>query len=258
MLGDSEVSCLKSLPCLRELLLECPINVQHENSHDNANFSRNPVVVIRPLYRQIFDNQLPQDGVHNANMEDNIDNRAIFLRMPAMPRNRPLNIDHMEQEQIIIQVNRNFDNNNVQNELPQVPVHNVIEGGRNHIRNLHARLPLHDNHLGINDNFHMPHLTVGSLITDRAICGFGNSMINNELNLIRIQGEHAAEECESLLERIVVRNYTSVSDRSLRHLARAIPHLKFLDVRGTTVTKQGVEKFMRDCPDCHIRSDINI
>lgn len=263
LLGDSEISCLKSLPCLTELLMECPTNLQQESVSENMPLNRNPVVVIRPLDRPHVNNllqprrELQANAVRQLN-EENIQVPFHIPQFHGFPNNRQAN-EAIWQQQIVIHINRNIEENHIQQELPQIhviPGLNIIEN-QNPMGGADPGFVMRDIILGLNNgHIHMPHLPAESLITDRAICGFGNSVAINELNLIRIQGEHAAEECESLLERIVVRNYTLVTDRSLRHLANAIPHLKYLDVRGTTVTRQGVEKFKHDCPNCNIISDI--
>lgn len=57
------------------------------------------------------------------------------------------------------------------------------------------------------------------------------------------------------LERIIVRDYKMVTDNSLQHLASCAPNLKFLDVVGTEVTKDGIEKFKLVKPDCRVESN---
>lgn len=60
------------------------------------------------------------------------------------------------------------------------------------------------------------------------------------------------------LERIIVRDYKYVTDNSLQHLTSCAPHLKYLDVIGTDVTKAGIEKFKLEKPECHVISNFGV
>lgn len=57
------------------------------------------------------------------------------------------------------------------------------------------------------------------------------------------------------LESITVRDYKMVTDVSLQHLSSCAPRLRFLDVMGTEVTRDGIEKFKLEKPECHVVSD---
>lgn len=61
---------------------------------------------------------------------------------------------------------------------------------------------------------------------------------------------------DTLLERITVRNYRSVTDVTLRHLALCAPNLQYLDVTGTSITRKGIDTFLESRPDCQIISEL--
>lgn len=113
----------------------------------------------------------------------------------------------------------------------------------------HSRLIQFERTFPINVNVHP-----STLITDRGICSFGQSSAANPGHgLVWIRMEMRSPTTS--LERIIVRNYKLVTDNSLQHLATCAPHLKFLDVYGTEVTKDGIEKFKLVKPDCMVVSN---
>lgn len=95
-----------------------------------------------------------------------------------------------------------------------------------------------------------------NLITDRGICSFGQSTNNSAHGLVWIRSEQRSPT--TLLESLIVRDYKCVTDTSLQHLSSCAPHLKFLDVIGTEVTKDGVEKFKLQKPECRVISSFGI
>lgn len=61
---------------------------------------------------------------------------------------------------------------------------------------------------------------------------------------------------DTLLERITVRNYRSVTDITLRHLVQCAPNLQYLDVTGTSITIRGIQAFLKCKPDVQVVSDL--
>lgn len=89
------------------------------------------------------------------------------------------------------------------------------------------------------------------LISDRGLCSFGMQRNNNAAEgMVWIRAE--IRPPDTLLERITVRNYRSITDVTLRHLASCAPNLQYLDVTGTSVTASGVKLFMASKPQCEI------
>lgn len=93
-----------------------------------------------------------------------------------------------------------------------------------------------------------------SYISDRGLCSFGMPRRNVQEGIVWIRAE--LRPADTLLERITVRNYRSVTDVSLRHLAICAPNLQYLDVTGTSVTRKGINIFLASKPDCHVVSDL--
>ncbi|XP_049290605.1 uncharacterized protein LOC125767762 [Anopheles funestus] len=90
-----------------------------------------------------------------------------------------------------------------------------------------------------------------SLISDRGICAYGVS--RNELAGALL--DEILHHNLTGLERLSIRNYKLVTDTSLDHLETAAPHLKLLDVTGTSVTAQGIRNFRLSRPHCVVVSD---
>lgn len=88
------------------------------------------------------------------------------------------------------------------------------------------------------------------LVTDRGIGSFGESRSNERGGLVWIRCE--VRPRETLLERLTLRGYPSITDQTLRHLAEAAPHLRHLDVYGTGCTAAGVRTFRLTRPGCEL------
>ncbi|XP_031826083.1 uncharacterized protein LOC116424184 isoform X2 [Nomia melanderi] len=86
------------------------------------------------------------------------------------------------------------------------------------------------------------------LITDRAICTLGSDTCDRRIINNSAEGVIVVEEDKRVfnnphLKTLVVRNYPHVTNSSLVHLALNASSLEYLDVTGTSVTRQGVEAF---------------
>ncbi|CAK9797692.1 F-box/LRR-repeat protein 12 [Anthophora quadrimaculata] len=86
------------------------------------------------------------------------------------------------------------------------------------------------------------------LITDRAICALGSDTCDRRIINNSAEGVIVVEEDKRIfnnphLKTLVVRNYPHVTNSSLVHLASNASSLEYLDVSGTSVTRQGVETF---------------
>ncbi|XP_035920067.1 uncharacterized protein LOC118517723 [Anopheles stephensi] len=115
-------------------------------------------------------------------------------------------------------------------------------------------------HRPINGNQHQIFVNLGigqpapnyvSLVSDRGICAYGVS--RNEMAGALM--EEILHHNLTGLERLSIRNYKLVTDTSLDHLESAAPHLKLLDVTGTSVTAQGIRNFKLSRPSCVVISD---
>ncbi|XP_011879226.1 PREDICTED: uncharacterized protein LOC105568294 [Vollenhovia emeryi] len=88
------------------------------------------------------------------------------------------------------------------------------------------------------------------LISDRAICALGSDTCDREVvnSFLAPEGMIILREDRRVsnnpnLKTLVVRNYPRVTNSSLIHLALNASKLEYLDVTGTSVTKEGVESF---------------
>lgn len=95
-------------------------------------------------------------------------------------------------------------------------------------------------------------------ISDRGICSFGTPRVNVNEGIIWIRAEHLARPADTLIERLTLRHYASVTDMTLRHLSYCAPNLQYLDVTGTSVTEAGVREFMRSKINCTVISQHEI
>ncbi|GAB1864358.1 F-box lrr-repeat protein 12 [Camponotus japonicus] len=86
------------------------------------------------------------------------------------------------------------------------------------------------------------------LISDRAICALGSDSCDRKVINSSPQGMIILQENRRIsnnpnLKILVVRNYPRVTNSSLIHLALNASRLEYLDVTGTSVTKDGIESF---------------
>ncbi|XP_075228640.1 uncharacterized protein LOC142328646 [Lycorma delicatula] len=96
-------------------------------------------------------------------------------------------------------------------------------------------------------------------ISDIGVASFGSErdLLNANpvgLSFVLIRNQRPGQ---SGLETLVLRNYRSVTDISLKHTASCLPNLKYLDVRGTSCTQNGVSDFKRCRPDVELLTDFN-
>ncbi len=79
-------------------------------------------------------------------------------------------------------------------------------------------------------------------------------MGNDEQDRVSDTGLNLPEEPASQLEVLAVTN-TEVTDVTLRHVARNMPKLKLIDLRGSRVTEAGVARLKSESPNLRILSD---
>ncbi|KAL7288563.1 hypothetical protein TKK_0017304 [Trichogramma kaykai] len=98
-----------------------------------------------------------------------------------------------------------------------------------------------------------------SLITDRSVCSLGIQGRNpniaiNHLEEVQLAVGRSRETTNPNLQKLVVRNYPDVTNNSLTHLLHNAPKLVYLDVTGTSVTKQAVDNFRLQRPEVTLLS----
>ncbi|TMW48778.1 hypothetical protein DOY81_006156 [Sarcophaga bullata] len=87
-------------------------------------------------------------------------------------------------------------------------------------------------------------------ISDRGVCCFGRTRQPVQHGVIWIRFNNRPSE--NRFERFSVRDYKFVTDVSLQHLVQCSPHLIFLDVSGTSVTIEGIQRFKELKPECKV------
>ncbi|KAM7359367.1 uncharacterized protein ACRADG_009077 isoform 1-T2 [Cochliomyia hominivorax] len=87
-------------------------------------------------------------------------------------------------------------------------------------------------------------------ISDRGVCCFGRTRQPVQQGVIWIRFNNRPSE--NRFERFSVRDYKFVTDVSLQHLVQCSPHLVFLDVSGTSVTLEGLQRFKELKPECKV------
>lgn len=88
-------------------------------------------------------------------------------------------------------------------------------------------------------------------ISDRGVCCFGRARQPVQQGVIWIRFNNNRPS-ENRFERFSVRDYKSVTNVSLQHLVQCSPHLVFLDVSGTSVTLEGLQRFKELKPECKV------
>ncbi|XP_037943502.1 inositol polyphosphate 1-phosphatase-like [Teleopsis dalmanni] len=84
----------------------------------------------------------------------------------------------------------------------------------------------------------------------RAMTCFGRARNPVEQGIIWIGGANRPRDTR--FERLVIRNYSLVTDITLEHLVQCSPFLIHIDVSGTSVTIAGVRRFKQLKPDCEV------
>ncbi|XP_065371901.1 uncharacterized protein LOC135963839 [Calliphora vicina] len=87
-------------------------------------------------------------------------------------------------------------------------------------------------------------------ISDRGVCCFGRTRQPVQQGVVWIRFNN--RPFENSFERFSVRDYKSVTDVSLQHLVQCSPRLIFLDVSGTSVTLDGLQRFKDLKPECKV------
>ncbi|GAB0088388.1 uncharacterized protein DMENIID0001_027930 [Sergentomyia squamirostris] len=87
-------------------------------------------------------------------------------------------------------------------------------------------------------------------ITDRGICGFGLPRNPVLEGVVWIRAEW--RNPNTYIERLIIRFYKHVTNATLRHLAMCSPRLKYLDVTGTGITREGIDEFRIVKPECTV------
>ncbi|XP_058128594.1 uncharacterized protein LOC131292870 [Anopheles ziemanni] len=194
----------------------------------------------------------PMPAIERPIEHGGINVQLRFRGLPNRSANNNPRQNNDQQQQRPIQQQRQEppqQNNPVPNRvLPHViimpGIENFQEFLQRHANGNHQQLFVN---LGIGHQ-HAPNNV--SLVSDRGICAYGVSRYE-----IRVMDGELQNFTK--LERLSVRNYKLVTDTSLDHLESAAPHLKMLDVTGTSVTADGVRSFRLSRSNCVIISDFD-
>ncbi|XP_011497861.1 PREDICTED: uncharacterized protein LOC105362194 [Ceratosolen solmsi marchali] len=100
-------------------------------------------------------------------------------------------------------------------------------------------------------------------ISDRSICALGlrnnennQEIIHNRDEVQLVQGRPRTSTNPNL-KKLIVRNYTGVTNQTLLHFVVNGPNLEYLDVTGTSVTKEGLQYFKIQRPDVNLVSSFD-
>ncbi|XP_014213796.1 uncharacterized protein LOC106643254 [Copidosoma floridanum] len=97
-------------------------------------------------------------------------------------------------------------------------------------------------------------------VSDRSLCTLGLCSNENNEEIINLREEvqlvqgRARTLTNPKLKKLVVRNYAGVTNQTLLHFTVNGRELKYLDVTGTSVTKEGLQNFKLQRPDVTIIS----
>ncbi|XP_001608169.1 uncharacterized protein LOC100124249 [Nasonia vitripennis] len=128
---------------------------------------------------------------------------------------------------------------------------------------------IHQNHQVVNGDafnrliFNMIDDTVRGNISDRSVCALG--LVNHEINQEIIQNRNEVQVVQGRprtstnpnLKKLVVRNYAGVTNQTLINFVVNGPKLEYLDVTGTSVTKEGLQFFKTNRPNVTIISSFD-
>lgn len=88
------------------------------------------------------------------------------------------------------------------------------------------------------------------LVSDRAIYSFGRAANPVQPDVVWIRNSNRSPT--NRLERILLRNYTYITNYTLEHLVQCSPNLIYIDVSGTSVTLSGLRNFKNLKPHCEV------
>lgn len=233
----------------RDLLLQRRENVQINHPY-RVFRRRGDQMQINAAQQRIFDaganpvqrpNPDRPDEREPAGPNPPAERREGQLRLLDVPNNIPApNPEQDEQPQ------QQQNNAPAQRVLPQV----IIMPGNFH-ELIHRPGNGNQHQIFVNLGIGQPAPNYVSLVSDRGICAYGVS--RNEMAGALM--DEILQHNLTGLERLSIRNYKLVTDTSLDHLESAAPHLKLLDVTGTSVTAQGIRNFKLSRPSCVVISD---
>ncbi|XP_050071897.1 uncharacterized protein LOC126559766 [Anopheles maculipalpis] len=242
----------------RDLLLQRRENVQL--NHPHRVFRRQGgQMQIQAARQRIFDDDgnpvqrprpyQPDERVQpgpNPPAERQLQQREGQLRLLDVPNNIPAPNQEQEERPQQQQQPPQQNNSPPQRVLPQV----IIMPG-NFQELIHRPGNGNQHQIFVNLGIGQPAPNYVSLVSDRGICAYGVS--RNEMAGALM--DEILHHNLTGLERLSIRNYKLVTDTSLDHLESAAPHLKLLDVTGTSVTAQGIRNFKLSRPSCVVISD---
>ncbi|XP_054726818.1 uncharacterized protein LOC129236450 [Anastrepha obliqua] len=302
--SDSDVQCFNVVPTLKELLLDCPLNLRGNetkpNSETNAERKDTDAYDCQPSTSKASSSLAELNTFLNSNSEEDSPNTSTQEAQQSTDDEQP----SCSSPQLSSGSSSSSCSACSPPASPPLPICNLPSIGGNlpsrsrflprpdqvilleflsrrpHIR--HVRPPVIDNHfdqmmqhplfwniinpLGRGSESNCSSSLAGSVphfnhhscfrpcpISDRAICCFGRPQDPVEHGIIWIRiGNRPAENS---FVRLSVRNYKKVTDISLEHLVQCSPELIYLDLSGTSVTREGVQRFKARKPDCQIITD---
>ncbi len=83
-----------------------------------------------------------------------------------------------------------------------------------------------------------------------------NGENQNGVFIYRIPAEGSSNCVDEILETLVVRNYPRITDITLKHAAKCLKSLKYLDVTGSSCTAEQIAIFKRNRPDVTLLHDV--
>ncbi|KFB38117.1 AGAP004683-PA-like protein [Anopheles sinensis] len=232
------------LPAAYQQVFEAEVNIAPEPVRPQAPEPVEPDRAPAPAPAPAIERPIEQGGINVQlrfrglpNQRQNNDQQQ--QRPPQQPRQDPPQQPRQDPPQ---------QNNPVPN---RVLPHVIIMPGIENIQEFFQRQANGNHQLFVNLGIGPQNPTNNvSLVSDRGICAYGVSRY--ELRVM-----NGGLQNFTKLERLSVRNYKLVTDTSLDHLESAAPHLKMLDVTGTSVTADGVRSFRLSRSNCVIFSDFD-
>lgn len=252
---DSDIQCFNTVLTLKELYLECPENLK------NMEVAESKKVILEAEASTSsglteWCREVQRSTSCSSSSAENFPSHSSFL----IGRHRPDQIIYLDvhnsRQAIFIQ------HNQLGNRQPYVVEPEVID----QVDEVFSYPMLWDlvNPLGrpfnkisyiggsngqCNPPSRKPRSTC-SPITDRGICCFGRPQRPVEQGTIWVRIVNRPNENQ--FERLSIRHYRLVTDITLQHLVQCSPNLRYLDLTGTSVTREGVQVFKNSKPDCQI------
>jgi hypothetical protein len=248
LINDGELQCLNSIKSLKEIYLEYPTNFDpsDNNSDDEDDLShflrrsntrrvkREPPALTSSINQLDVQNRSnePTSSILSVNEIDPSSSTFSDFSNSITSSSDENSEEDIPTRTLVIRANINAANDPTQQNAPHI----IMSGDDIPQRFLQMETQRRREMISI---------------TDRGILGFG---IASRGNVVWLGNQD--KDKNTYLEKIILRNFSEITDATLLHLESNAPKLIYIDVRGCPkITKEAVERFKAARSNCTLISN---